>query len=71
MTPKETAIEILGKFYDLDLMELTHERDGILVGTKSIKCALIAVDLKMEDLTTNYEADYWGKVKNELQKLTN
>lgn len=72
MTPKEQAKELVHRYVDLT--------DGWVYGIKSWehkkKCALIAVDAVMDELTVmNYGLQYlnrmayWNEVKEEIEKL--
>jgi hypothetical protein len=64
MTPREKAIELYNKFYDIAMHALSIQVRKYI--TK--ECALIAVD---EILKTNpYKArNYWQEVKQEIEKL--
>lgn len=58
MTPKEKALELLEQFS----VVLTHDE----VYEDSIKCALIAVELLLQEF---YVDEFYTEVKHELEKL--
>ena len=72
MTPKEKAIELVNKYWDLNLGWL-----------KCCQCALIAVDEILniqwvhseptcfDDLVNEYKSksDFWNQVKQEIENL--
>ena len=61
MTPKEKAIELVGKFADIKLY------GGLKVVAKN--CALIVVDEVLNNLFQHHEIDYWKEVKKEIESL--
>ena len=61
MTPKEKAIELVGKFADIKLY------GGLKVVAKN--CALIVVDEVLNTLFQHHEIDYWKEVKKEIESL--
>ena len=61
MTPKEKAIELVGKFADIKLY------GGLKVVAKN--CALIVVDEVLNNLFQHHEIDYWIEVKKEIENL--
>jgi hypothetical protein len=80
MTPKEKAFELAHKFRLLEIR--TSENSHIMISmADAIKCALIAVDEILKELTytENYVEDnmgrisiyisYWQEVKQEIEEL--
>ena len=61
MTPKEKAIELVGKFADIKLY------GGLKVVAKN--CALIVVEEVLNNLFQHHEIDYWKEVKKEIESL--
>ena len=61
MTPKEKAIELVGKFADI------QKYSSIKVVAKN--CALIVVDEVLNNLFQHHEIDYWQEVKKEIESL--
>ena len=62
MTPKEKAQELVNKFDGV----------GLQMRNEAIACALISVDEILSIRLVNkdsYLSTYWGKVKEEIQKL--
>ena len=70
MTPKEKAKELVHKFYDAT--EDHWNQDYV-----SKKCALIAVDLRLEgdfifssiEYGGEESLEYWNEVKQQIEKL--
>jgi len=68
MTPKEKALELIGKYL---------EPNGIVFGLDIAKqCVLIAVDEIIKEFGTYYKVNiddkyvsYWQEVKQEINKL--
>jgi len=58
MTPKEKAIELVGKFYN-----------EIRYFERAKQCALIAVDNLIKYVTEYGGKNYWQEVKKEIEKL--
>lgn len=58
MTPKEKAKELFDKFYDLPI-----------IYAQAKDCALIAVDEILNEIVYYDQAEYWNKVKQEIQNL--
>jgi hypothetical protein len=83
MTPKEKAIELVGKFNNHTVKELIYLKNGKVIEgkTEAKQCALIAVDEILEfmeaddfDSDTCYWANhsqmkYWVEVKQEIENL--
>jgi hypothetical protein len=75
MTPKEKAIELFETYlkelvkYDFD----TNDQYSQPYNEIAKQCALIAVDLLMEEAYRQHDYEgfkaYWKEVKNELEKL--
>lgn len=67
MTPKEKAEDLFVKYYER-LPDDTYSNEGAKSEAK--ECALIAVneilDMPLIDVQDEY---YWGKVKEEIEKL--
>lgn len=66
MTPKEKAIELFDKYYELDFSTVWASKHRKLAK----ECSLIAVNEIIEatiDDWSHYE--YWQEVKTELEKL--
>ena len=66
MTPKEKAKELVDKFSDLE--------DGEMYIGKAKQCALIAVELMLEETPMytgllNPKWIFWNRVMDELEKL--
>jgi hypothetical protein len=82
MTPKEKAIELMDKFYQTTPNESwINQPIGLKKEYKaweqSKQCALIAVDLHLEELSKmklifsdrEIHCKYWQEVKNEINQL--
>ena len=81
MTPKEKAIELVGKFNNHTVKELIYLKNGKVIEgkTEAKQCALISVD----EILNGYEFDsldikhkrimdninYWDEVKQEIENL--
>jgi hypothetical protein len=72
MTPKERAIDLYNKFYDLATVVIEIRVKKYV--TK--QCALIAVDEIISEFGTYYKVNiddkyvsYWKKVKQEIENL--
>ena len=66
MTPKEKAEELVTKFQQSrDPEDYNDVRDI----HAAIRCALIAVDLAMENDNDDFFNRYWLQVKQEIEKL--
>jgi hypothetical protein len=72
MTPKERAIDLYNKFYDLATVVIEIRVKKYV--TK--QCALIAVDEIISEFGTYYKINiddkyvsYWEKVKQEIENL--
>lgn len=70
MTPKEKAKELFDK---MDMIIYTDQDNW---KSQCIRCALIAVDEIIIEITDNYDslhaidrASYWQQVKTEIEKL--
>jgi hypothetical protein len=66
MTPKEKAEELFEKYATYVVMwagdiNTTHQNCK--------QCALIAVNEILEIIDSNYDYEYWDKVKSEIEKL--
>jgi hypothetical protein len=57
MSPKEQANDL----FEIYLLEIGND-------TFAKNCALVAVDLILEIIDSNYDFKYWQEVKNELEK---
>jgi hypothetical protein len=57
MSPKEQANDL----FEIYLLETGND-------TFAKNCALVAVDLILEIIDSNYDFKYWQEVKNELEK---
>lgn len=76
MTPKEKAIDLVSKFFNNDLKNITTFE---LAEIEAKNCALIAVDeidLIIQKFTPSddeycylQELEYWQEVKEEINKL--
>ena len=70
MTPKEKAIELWGKYF-----QLNYDWDGVTKDQWAKEGALIAVDEILDLIDTIYDYDreslnpYWLEVKQEIEKL--
>lgn len=70
MTPKEKAIELWGKYF-----QLNYDWDGVTKDQWAKEGALIAVDEILDLIDTIYDYDreslnpYWQEVKQEIEKL--
>ena len=64
MTPKEKAKELVDKY---------HNKSDLLYETLSFiqakECALIAVDEILSAIGFSVNDEYWGQVKQEIEKL--
>jgi hypothetical protein len=82
MTPKEKAIELVGKFNNHTVKELIYLKNGKVIEgkTEAKQCALIAVDemisyFQKETFMMAYpeiaisEVAYWQEVKKEIEAL--
>ena len=85
MTPKEKAIELVGKFAMVNSENYIDEDSGLwetdfsLTDDDAIKCALIAVDEIINECYMWHGGDYiewdikrfkyWQEVKQEIEKL--
>ena len=79
MTAKEKAEELLDKYHELDIQEVSKYSNGIVVGLISKQCALIAVDEILSEYDIQSDGyrkfldsdrvNYWQEVKNEIEKL--
>jgi hypothetical protein len=76
MTPKEKAFELVDSYKFVLWSEDTQCGDEILCTGIAKRCALIAVDLRLESdflfTSIEYEEDsleYWQQVKHEIEKL--
>lgn len=77
MTPKEKALELVDKMYNVDFHD--DAREISMRYPHAIKCALIAVDEILDALVSERisyggeyryeESDYWEEVKTEIEKL--
>jgi hypothetical protein len=72
MTPKDKALELVDKFIE-HTMEF-DELDGYVEDKDNAKqCALIAVDLLMEEAYRQHDYEgfisYWKEVKQELDNI--
>lgn len=69
MTPKERAKELVNKYSSI--LPYYNQKDNL---NKSKRCALIAVDEILNNnnhfMQTYAQNDYWLKVKQEIEKLT-
>jgi hypothetical protein len=73
MTPKEKAIELFNKYFNI--IDNCHPLTDINISAK--KCALIAVDEIMQHAENSYYNEdiikgaklYWQEVKQEIEKL--
>lgn len=63
MTPKEKALELIHKY---DLMQTYIEGFSY---DDAKQCALIAVELLLEEIFFEDEPIYWQQVKQEIQNL--
>jgi hypothetical protein len=79
MTPKEKAIELVGKFNNHTVKELIYFKNGKVIEgkTEAKQCALIAVD-EILNSNPNYPEfkenegtpiRYWEVVKQEIENL--
>ena len=70
MTPKEKAIELWVKYF-----QLNYDWDGVTKDQWAKEGALIAVDEMLDLIDTIYDYDreslnpYWQEVKQEIKKL--
>jgi hypothetical protein len=70
MTPKEKAIELWVKYF-----QLNYDWDGVTKDQWAKEGALIAVDEILDLIDTIYDYDreslnpYWQEVKQEIEKL--
>ena len=63
MTPKEKALELIDKFYDVDIFDVDW---GSSSSFDRKECALITVN----ELINYYDSfGYWQEVKQEIEKL--
>lgn len=71
MTPQEKAKELVDKY--IEWTQEWSEIDGYIIDMYNAKqCALIAVDLVIENIEDDYmhyELDYWNEVKQEIEKI--
>jgi hypothetical protein len=81
MTPKEKAVELVDKYYDMKWQSYSHKKTSIKSMTKlaSKHCALLAVDEIIEsalpiwdgfhsDARNDFER-YWNDIKTEIENL--
>lgn len=72
MTPKERAIDLVNKMLDKQEYSDVYQERGI-ISWSAKQCALIAVNLLMEEADGHYDYDgfiaYWQEVKHEIEKL--
>jgi hypothetical protein len=75
MTPKEKAVELIYKYWNTKV-ETIHVKESIISKELAIKCALIAVDEIIKELTEEispsvhgFRHNYWQEVKQEIEKL--
>jgi hypothetical protein len=69
MTPKEKALELVDKMYNVDFHD--DAREISMRYPHAIKCALIAIDMILA-LCWNGNTialKYWEEVKTEIEKL--
>lgn len=69
MTPKEKAIELVGKYQSCEVNFLEH---AWVCPKGAKKCALIAVDEIVKSHTYGLSPElknYWQEVKQEIEKL--
>jgi hypothetical protein len=66
MTPKEKAIDLVGKFQKQIFFHITDERLDI---EEAKGCALIAVDELIKATTPLTSTYYWQEVKQEIENL--
>jgi len=72
MTPKEKAIELVGKFNNHTVKELIYLKNGRVIEgkTEAKQCALIAVDEILDGvIDTLQNFNYWKQVKQEIEAL--
>jgi hypothetical protein len=62
MTPKEKAIELYEKYEFVYIQNYTSKHEVK-------QCALIAVDLLLEEMFFEDEPKYWQEVKTEIENL--
>jgi hypothetical protein len=72
MTPKEKAIELFNKFYEIEDSKLCE--DAWIDSYLAKRCCLTAVDFAMEFITGNLDEAfdktlYLFEVKEEIEKL--
>ena len=65
MTPKETAEELVNQYRMILMNENTECGNEILCTSIAKQCALIPVDLLIEEIRSRY----WYDVKREIQNL--
>jgi hypothetical protein len=63
MEPKEKAEELVDKFIQYTPADSEFEYPY------AKQCALIAVEQILEVIDSNYDYEYWDKVKSEIEKL--
>jgi len=77
MTPKEKAIELVEKYREIDDCTEHYDMayDGSICCHLAIKCALIAVELRLDghfafsDIEFGEDSmDFWEQVRDELKK---
>lgn len=67
MTPKEKAVELVGRFRnEFKWVEKDHNVD---LYRDTRQCALIAVAEITKELTYSTQFEYWYEVKQEIEKL--
>ena len=73
MTPKDKAISLVDTYRNILMNEDTQCGDEILCTLIAMKCALIAVDEILCELSEDIYEDsnfrYWNEVENEIEKL--
>ena len=65
MTPKEKAEELFSKYLELG-KDYTR---GVSMKDLAKQCALIAVDEILSAIGFSVNDEYWGQVKQEIEKL--
>jgi len=68
MAPKEKAIELVERMFNVDL-DCKNESMCMLY-PHAVRCAIIAVDeiLKLQ-LIDGYDHEFWKEVKKEIERL--
>ena len=65
MTPKEKAIQLLGKYETL----MMWDKSVTNLFPVAKKCTLLAVDEIILSMWIDTGIDYWNEVKSEIEKL--